>query len=172
MDNQDRGLQASVDGFAHEHLVCGTLMKKYKNVSLVDLPLSSFDIIIVFSDEYNYETIVRAQVKTSKKSVSFKGGTRGGVDRVYKSGVKEYIQSPEKSDVIIALKPLDDMSYELYFIPTILVEIWKTGSKSLNLIAPLKNRYEMLEKCKDRQFVINKALELGIINQNQLESEA
>lgn len=34
----ERGRQASVDGFAHEHIVVGILMKKYQNVSLVDLP--------------------------------------------------------------------------------------------------------------------------------------
>ncbi len=43
----ERGKQASVDGFAHEHIAAGILMKKYQNVSLVDLPLSPYDIIIV-----------------------------------------------------------------------------------------------------------------------------
>ncbi len=43
----ERGKQASVDGFAHEHIAAGILMKKYQNVSLVDLPLSTYDIIIV-----------------------------------------------------------------------------------------------------------------------------
>ena len=33
-----RGLQASVDGFAHEHIVAGIMMKRYQNVSMVDLP--------------------------------------------------------------------------------------------------------------------------------------
>ena len=42
----DKGKQASIDGFAHEHIVVGILMKKFQNVSLVDLPLSSYDIII------------------------------------------------------------------------------------------------------------------------------
>ena len=43
-----RGLQASVEGFAHEHIVAGILMKKFQNVSLVDLPLSPYDIISCF----------------------------------------------------------------------------------------------------------------------------
>ncbi|GFP25672.1 hypothetical protein HKBW3S43_00872 [Candidatus Hakubella thermalkaliphila] len=46
-DSENRGRQASVDGFAHEHIAAGILMKKYQNVSLVDLPLSTYDIIIV-----------------------------------------------------------------------------------------------------------------------------
>ncbi len=32
VNTQDRGRQASVDGFAHEHIVVGILMKKYQNV--------------------------------------------------------------------------------------------------------------------------------------------
>jgi hypothetical protein len=36
---EERGGPASVDGFAHEHIAAGILMKKYRNVSLVDLPL-------------------------------------------------------------------------------------------------------------------------------------
>ena len=59
-------------------------MKKYQNVSLVDLPLSTYDIIIVRKDANDTEDIIRAQVKTAKKSVSITGGTRGGVDREYK----------------------------------------------------------------------------------------
>lgn len=42
---EERGRQASVDGFAHEHIAAGILMKRYQNVSLVDLPLSPYDII-------------------------------------------------------------------------------------------------------------------------------
>ena len=47
---EESGRQAAVDGFAHEHIAAGLLMKKYQNVSLVDLPLSTFDIIIVIED--------------------------------------------------------------------------------------------------------------------------
>jgi len=35
--SEDRGRQASIDGFAHEHIVVGLLMKKYQNVSLAIL---------------------------------------------------------------------------------------------------------------------------------------
>jgi len=91
---EKRGRQASVDGFAHEHIVAGILMEKYQNISLVDLPLSTYDLIIVRKDAKDKEDIIRAQVKTAKNSVSFTGGSRGGVDREYKSGVKTYTQSP------------------------------------------------------------------------------
>lgn len=158
---EERGKQASVEGFAHEHIVVGILMKKYQNVSLVDLPHSTYDIIIVFKMASG-EEIIRAQVKTSRTRISFTGGTRGGVDREYKSGVKEYIQSPETSDVIIGCKPVND-SFELYFVPTILIPERHTKGKSLNLIEPLKNNYKMLEKCKDKDFVLSRARAYGLI---------
>ncbi len=46
-NTEDIGRQASIEGFAHEHIAVGLLMKRYQNVSLVDLPLSPYDIIIV-----------------------------------------------------------------------------------------------------------------------------
>lgn len=70
-DSDKRGLQASVDGFAHEHIVAGILMKRYQNVSLVDLPLSPYDIIIVFKHPDGKEDILRAQVKTATNAISF-----------------------------------------------------------------------------------------------------
>ena len=92
---EEIGKQASIDGFAHEHIVVGFLMKRYQNVSLVDLPLSPYDIIIARRLDNGKEDIIRVQVKTARTSVSFTGGTRGGVDREYKSGVKTYTQSPD-----------------------------------------------------------------------------
>ncbi len=160
---EEKGRQASIDGFAHEHMVCGILMKRYQNVSLVDLPLSPYDIIIVFKNESDEEIIIRAQVKTAKTRVSFTGGTRGGVDRTYKSGVKSYRQSTKTSDVVIGYKPIDDDKFELYFIPTLLIEKWDSSSKSLKILSGLKNNYEILEKCKDESFVLEKAKEYNLV---------
>lgn len=162
-DSEQRGLQASVDGFAHEHIAAGILMKRYKNVSLVDLPLSPYDIIIVRKLENGREDIIRAQVKTAKRGINFTGGTRGGVDRTYKSGVKTYKQSTEISDVVIGLSPKDKDCFDLYFVPTVLVECLGQTSISLNKIEKLKENYEILEKCKDRDFVLKKCREYGII---------
>lgn len=160
-----RGLQASVEGFANEHITVGILMKKYKNVSLVDLPLSPYDIVIVFK-KGNKEDIIRAQVKTARKSVSFTGGTRGGVDRFYKSGVKKYTQSTETSDVVIGLSPKNNgekNAFDLYFIPTVLIEVLKQSSISLRKIEKLKNNYEVLERCKDVKFILKQCKEYEII---------
>lgn len=161
--SERRGRQASVNGFAHEHIVAGILMKKYQNVSLVDLPLSPYDIIIVFKKERGEEDIIRAQVKTAKKSISFKGGTRGGVDREYKSGVKEYIQSTAISDIVIGLHPRGVDSFDLYFVPTVLIEELGQGSISLGKITGLKNNYDMLDNCKNEVFVLTKCKEYGIL---------
>mgnify|MGYP001612450395 CR=1 FL=1 len=160
---EERGRQASIEGFANEHIVVGILMKRYQNVSLVDLPLSTYDIIIVSKDTSGRETIIRAQVKTARGSVSFTGGTRGGVDRTYKSGVKSYRQTTATSDVVIGLHPLDNGSYGLYFVPTILVEALGQGSISLSRISALKDNYEILERCMDREFVVRRCRAFGLL---------
>ncbi|MFO0793291.1 MAG: hypothetical protein U0586_04425 [Candidatus Brocadiaceae bacterium] len=74
----------------------GILMKKYQNVSLVDLPLSPYDIVIVFKEKDETENIIRAQVKTASENIKFTGGTRGGVDRTYKLEREEYIRNQQK----------------------------------------------------------------------------
>ncbi len=163
----ERGKQASVDGFAHEHIAAGILMKKYQNVSLVDLPLSPYDIIIVRKiTADNNEDIIRAQVKTATQSVPFTGGGRGGVDRTYKSGVKTYTQSTATSDVVIGVHPIGNNAFELYFVPTILIEELNQKSISINKIKDLKENYALLENCKNRKFVIDKCKEYGILSSN------
>ena len=164
MNNRvESGRQRPINGRAHEHIVVGIIMKKYHHVSLVDLPLLAYDIIIILKKEDEAEEIIRAQVKTAKTAVAFTGGGRGGVDRIYRSGVKEYVQSTETSDVVIGVKPIDTDNYELYFVPTILVEYLNQKSISLNRIQGLKNNYFMLENCKNRDFVLKKCREYGII---------
>ena len=168
-NKEETGRQASIEGFANEKIVCGLLMKKYGNVSLVDLPLSSYDIVIARKKEEGPEDIIRVQSKTAKKSVSFIGGGRGGVDRSYKSGVKTYIQTPKHSDCIVGLH-FEDEKPELFFVPTHLVGEMKNKktnqpqkSISIKKIKDLKNNYAILENCKNKDFVIQKSKEYGII---------
>lgn len=155
------GRQASIEGFANEKIACGILMKRYGNVSLVDLPLSPYDIVIARKIGKT-EEIIRIQSKTATRGVSFGGGSRGGVDRVYKSGVKTYTQSPEYSDCVVGVH-FEDGKPELYFVPTILIVELKQKSVSLLKIKSLKNNYEMLENCKNKDFVLNKSKGYGII---------
>lgn len=165
-NNEERGRQASVDGFAHEHIVVGILMKKYQNVSLVDLPLSTYDVIIVRKVEDGSEDIIRAQVKTARKAISFTGGTRGGVDRAYKSNIKRYRQSTVTSDVIIGVHPIDEKTYELYFVPTILIDYLDQDSISINKIKELKENYEILDNCKNEKIVTQRCKDYGILPMN------
>ncbi|MFA5806386.1 MAG: hypothetical protein WC879_17280 [Melioribacteraceae bacterium] len=162
-NTEEIGKQASIDGFAHEHIVVGFLMKRYQNVSLVDLPLSPYDIIIVRKLESGKENIIRAQVKTARSSISFTGGTRGGVDREYKSDIKTYTQSPETSDVIIGFRPNEDGSFDMFFVPTCLISIFGTKSKGLGKIEFFKNNFDILENCKDFKYCTRIAKSHGLI---------
>lgn len=157
------GRRAAVEGFANEHIAVGLLMKRYQNVSLVDLPLSTYDIVIARKGIDGSEDIIRAQVKTARQSVSFTGGERGGVDRSYKSGVKRYRQSTQTADVIIGVHENENGTYDLYVIPTCLVERLTQNSISLRKIAFLKENYDILERCKDADYVIDQCRKAGIL---------
>lgn len=159
---EKRGRDAAISGFAHEHIVAGILMKRYGNVSLVDLPLSPYDIVIVFKTEQG-ENIIRAQVKTAQHSVSFTGGGRGGVDREYVSDIKVYRQSTKTCDVVIGVHPRELDAYDLYFVPAVLIEKLSQDSISLGKIAALKNNYEILERCKDSAFITSQCQGYGIL---------
>lgn len=163
LDRNELGKKAAVDGFAHELILTGILMKRYLNVSLVDLPLSEYDILVVFKNENEEEIFIRVQSKTATKSVKFTGGTRGGVDREYKSDVKKYTQSPKTADVVIGITPNENGSFDLYIVPTVIIEFFGTESKSIGQLQSLKNNFEMLERSKDHEFIIAKAKELGVI---------
>ena len=160
---EEKGRQGAIDGIAHGHIVFGLLMKKYRDVFHSDLPLSSYDIIIVEQRNDSEENTIRAQVKTSPQVVPFTGGGRSGVARRYQSGVKEYIYSTQTSDVIIGIRPTDDNSFELYFVPTVLIEELKQKSISIRKIQALKDNYFILENCKNRRLIIQKCKEYGIL---------
>ena len=160
---ENTGKQASVDGFAHEHIAAAILMKKYHHVSLMDVPLSSYDMLIDLRDTGDHGAIIRAQVKTARKQISFTGGSRGGVDREYITDVKTYTHSTETSDVVIGVHPADDNAYELYFVPTILIENLGQKSISINKVRDLKDNYFILENCKNEEIVIDKCQEYGIL---------
>ncbi len=161
----EEGKEQSVRGFAYQHIIVGILMKKYGNVSLVDLPHSKFDIILALPQPNQAENLIRVQVKTTIQNYAkFEAGGRGGVDRTYKSDSKQYIYTTKDADIVISCQ-IDDAkdNFLLYFIPTILIEKWAAKTKSFSLIAPLCNNYEMLENCKDQEWVLNKAKEYGLI---------
>ena len=164
-NREEKGRKAAIKGRAYEHIVAGILIKKYRDVFLADVPLSSYDLLISIKKDREYEgEIIRAQIKTiGSKSLSFTGGTRGGVDRTYKSGVKTYIQSTKTSDVVIGIKESEKGAFDLYFVPTILIEKLGQKSISVNKIQSLKNNSDILENCKDHNHILDKCAEYGII---------
>lgn len=163
-ERENIGREASIKGFANEHIVVGLLMQKYHNVSLVDLPLSSYDVVLVRKID-GADDFIRIQVKTATNNVSFTGGSRGGQDRSFNSVEnisKAYTHTIDTSDVVCGVHKNHNESFDLFFIPTILIE--KLGQKSISLsrIAELKN-YEFLDNCKDREWVLKKGRELRLI---------
>ena len=130
------------------------LLERGYNASRVDLPHSTYDIVVELE-----QNITRLQVKTvtSSGSISFKGGTRGGVDRKYHSDVKEYTQSTRTSDCVVGVsstKSNGDTDVDFYFIPTLYIEKLNQGSLSINKLRTAKNNWELLEKCKNKDFVL------------------
>jgi len=161
-DKSEIGRQASIEGFANEKILCGILMKRYANVSLVDLPLSPYDLIIVRKLPNGHEDIIRIQSKTATKGISFVGGSRGGVDREYISNVKTYTQSVEHSDCVVGVH-FENNRAELYFVPTLLIPVLGTKSISLNRIRSLRDNYPILENCKDENYILEFCRDAGII---------
>ena len=151
----DKGKLASAKGFANESRLLAALLERGYNASRVDLPHSTYDIVV----ELEQRNIIRLQVKTVSKqgSVSFKGGVRGGADRVYLSDVKVYTQSTETSDAVVGVrssKKNGDTDIDFWFIPSCFIEQLGQGSLSINKIPQAKNNWKLLEMCKDNNYVL------------------
>ncbi len=145
------GKKSAIVGIANELVTLGLLLPRFPNTMLSAHQLSSHDIIIPLSNG----SYVRAQVKTAKKSVTFTGGQRGGVDRTYDSETnesKEYKYSTKDTDIIIGITEVRFGTYELYFVPSLVVEKLNQKSISINKIAFTKNELSYIEHCKDAKF--------------------
>ena len=156
MSRAEKGKLDSAKGFANEARLLGALLSRGYNASSVNLPHSPYDIVV----ELETGAIVRIQVKTvsPSNSVSFTGGTRGGVDRDYKSDEKRYVQDTRTSDIVVGIKSnqpdkLNGDQVDFYFIPTLFVEKLGQGSLSVSRVPNAKNRWDLLERCKDEGFV-------------------
>ena len=153
-DSLSKGRLASAKGFANENRLLAALLERGYNASRVDLPHSTYDILL----EKEVHAMIRIQVKTvgQGNSVSFSGGIRGGADRTYKSGVKSYVYDTQTADVIVGVecrRDNGDSNVNFYIIPTLFVERIKQKSLSINKIPYAKNNWELLIRCKDLEFV-------------------
>ena len=156
MVGENKGKLASATGFANESRFLGALLARGYNASKVDLPHSTYDIVV----ELGVKDIIRVQVKTvgPKGGVKFTGGTRGGADRTYRSGVKSYRQSTETADIVVGVAARNVAGgdrVDFYFIPTIYIEHIEQGSLSIRRIPAAKNNWDLLRNCGNREFVYN-----------------
>ena len=135
-------LAGNILGDAHEHFVTAILMRLGFNVSVASIKGTPYDLLITCYENGigSPEHIIKAQVKTCGTSIRFIGGSRGGIDREYKSGVKEYKYSESHNDLIIGVKK---DTLDLYLVPTRFLK--KFGkSKSLNQLEGFKNNWDIL----------------------------
>lgn len=151
---QNKGKLASAIGFANKSRLLAALLDRGYNASRVDLPHSTYDLVV----ELISGDLIRVQVKTvgSGNSINFRGGVRGGVDRIYLSVVKEYTQSTKSSDVVVGVKSVQnngDTDVDFYFVPTHYIESLGQKSLSVHKIPSAKNNWTLLERCKNREFV-------------------
>ena len=153
MNETQKGRLASVKGFANESRLLAACLERGYNASKVDLPLSTYDLIF---EKSKHDTI-RIQVKTvsNKKTISFKGGRRGGKDCSYKSDIKEYTQNTDTADIVVGVESIRNNgdSTNFYFIPTLHIEQIKQSSLSVNKVQCAKNNWNILLNCKDQKYV-------------------
>lgn len=142
--NRDPGAFAALLGEAHQYLVTGILMRLGFLVSVITVRAGTYDIIIPAFEDFGRHpektVLIRAQVKTIKKSLRFTGGTRAGVDRIYIYGKKEYKYTTEHNDLIIGVDP---ETLDLYFVPTRFIARWGK-SVSKGKLEPLRNNVNVL----------------------------
>lgn len=138
-----KGKMAANLGDAHEHIVAGILIRLGFDVGIIDVSGTKYDMLIVVFEKPppdGKKVILRAQVRTASRSVSFIGGSRGGIDREYKSGVKTRKFTTKDSDLILAI---DRSSFDVYVIPTEFISRWGS-SKAISKMQPLKNNWNIL----------------------------
>ena len=161
VDTVEKGKLASAKGFANESRLLAALIERGYNASRVDLPHSTYDIVV----EKSTHDLIRVQVKTvnRRNSVSFKGGQRAGADKIYKSQDKVYRYNTEKCDIVVGVESIatnGDSEINFYFIPALFIEILDQDSLSIKKIPQAKNDWDILLHCKEGDFVIEKFQEL------------
>lgn len=142
-----RGKAEALLGDAHQYIVAGILIRLGFDVSLMATKGGSYDLLInAFKEPGGEEVILRCQVKASTKgNVRFIAGTRGGIDRVYRSDVKTYKFTPKHNDLIIGV---DMNTLDLYLIPTRFLAQWGT-SRAFSKLQLLKNNWDILLNWND-----------------------
>jgi hypothetical protein len=140
---KDKGAFAADLGASNEFIVTGILIRLGFDVGVMQVSRTPYDLwLFAFSKPKGEMIPLRVQIKTISGGGSIKlgGGTRGGVDRQYKSGVKEYKYTTEHNDLIVGV---DKSTLNLYLLPTSFTENWGK-SKSIGSLQLLKNNWSLL----------------------------
>lgn len=126
-------------GQAHELLVRAIFMRLGLEVGKVDLESGPYDLIVRVRSSSKDSMYLRVQVKTITSSLPLTAGSRGGVDREYKSSEKQYKYNLSHNDVIIGV---DRETLDFYVFPTELASLFQS-SVSKNKIHILKNNWDI-----------------------------
>ena len=139
-------------GDAHEHLVLGILMRLGLDVGLVDVSKTPYDLIVKLpKGNKTNPDFLRVQVKTVQKSLPLGAGSRGGIDREYKSSAKEYKYTTEHNDVMIGVKR---DTLDLYVFPTqFATNLGK--SVALSKIEIFKNNWDIFVNWQEKNYLDN-----------------
>jgi hypothetical protein len=129
-------------GQAHELLVRAIFMRLGLEVGKVDLESGPYDLIVRIKNTSNDAYFLRVQVKTIKGSLPLTAGSRGGVDREYKSSEKQYKYNKNHNDIIIGV---DRENFDFYVFPTMFAELYGS-SVSKKKIQVLKNNWDIFTK--------------------------
>jgi len=139
--NLEKGKMATFTGSAHERIVTGILIRLGFEVATADVASTPYDLLVhIYESPGGKRRIIKAQIKTVENSVSFHAGSRGGIDREYKSGVKAYKYTEEHNDVIFGIQK---ETLDVYVVPTRFIKNWGE-SRSVSKLQILKNNWDVL----------------------------
>lgn len=160
---KDKGAYAADLGASNEFIVTGILIRLGFDVGVMQVSRTPYDLWLFAYKKPDGDMVpLRVQIKTVSAGGSIKlgGGSRGGVDRQYKSGVKEYKYTTEHNDLVIGV---DKSTLDLYLLPTVFTETWGK-SKSIGFLQLLKNNWNLLLNWNDEYL---SELRVGIEHQNK-----
>jgi hypothetical protein len=135
-------------GDAHEFIVTGVLIRLGFDVGVMQVKGVAYDLwLLAYEKPDGKKVSLRVQIKTISEggSIRFIGGSRGGIDRIYKPKVKEYKYTTAHSDLIIGI---DKDTFDLYLVPTQFIEKWGS-SRSIGKMQSLKNNWDILLNWND-----------------------
>jgi len=134
-------------GDAHELYVRGILMRLGFEVGKVDLSSGPYDLIVAaYVEPGKKKVFLKAQIKTVTGSLQLTAGSRGGVDREYKSDVKTYKYSEKETDLVIGV---DKDNLDVYIFPVKFASKYR-NSVGKGKIGACKNNWDILLNWNDR----------------------